>query len=630
MGKPYESELAQLGETYRWSLSLDATPLAERIRAIASSPLLVVASGGSQTTAELITDLHHKRFGQLSKSETPLLAAGSIGQLKSGAILLVSARGQNPDILGIARLAVESEPQSLIAICASKDSRLSKIIRAFNKGFCFEFELPSGRDGFLATNSLVALSTVALSAYGYSRDQLPSDFESIFDRAQLRRKLTGSRTERSFFECKYLVVLYGADTKSAAVDLESKLVEAGLVSAQISDYRNFAHGRHHWLAKNSDTAVIALASGPEIDIAEWTLELLPKRIPQLLISTKLSGPPSWLPLQASIFSLVAEYGRSRNIDPGRPGVPEFGRRIYHLNVFSRSEHHIGAVAIARKLRAFKCDSVAHSQELRKAFSALRMRFERARFDGVVLDYDGTICDDIDRFGAIPVETAKVLTRVTAAGFLLGVATGRGKSVKKALRNALPKRHWEQVWVAYYNGGIVARLDDARQPNISGTALAELERASEVLRDLKVCGFEISTRPHQITVESSKGKNVRDIWFRVLQCLQRAGLYDIKVLMSTRSVDVVCVGTTKVRLLEAMKEIRPGSTFLCIGDRPLWPGNDAELLAHDFSLSVDEVDGSPETVWNLAPAGKLGAAALRYYLGRLKFGTRHFRIDFGAR
>jgi hypothetical protein len=42
---------------------------------------------------------------------------------------------------------------------------LSQTVRAFNHGFSFEFELPTGSDGFLATNTLLALSTAAVRAY---------------------------------------------------------------------------------------------------------------------------------------------------------------------------------------------------------------------------------------------------------------------------------------------------------------------------------------------------------------------------------------------------------------------------------------------------------------------------------
>ena len=104
---------------------------------------------------------------------------------------------------------------------------------------------------------------------------------------------------------------------------------------------------------------------------------------------------------------------------------------------------------------------------------------------------------------------------------------------------------------------------------------------------------------------------------------------LKVVVSTRSVDVIPMTTTKLTVLRALNGIRPDSTFLCIGDRPRWPGNDAELLTHDFSLSVDEVAGSPTGVWNLAPAGVLGSAALRYYLGQIATRPRHFKIRVGS-
>jgi len=53
-----------------------------------------------------------------------------------------------------------------------------------------------------------------------------------------------------------------------------------------------------------------------------------------------------------------------------------------------------------------------------------------------------------------------------------------------------------------------------------------------------------------------------------------------------------------------------------------------LLSYEFSLSVDEVDGNPETAWNLAPAGVLGASALQYYLGQIKVEDQYFEIRLG--
>src|SRR5260370_29648479 len=46
---------------------------------------------------------------------------------------------------------------------------------------------------------------------------------------------------------QHFIVLHSPSLDAAAWDLESKFSEAALGSIQVADYRNFAHGRHHWI-----------------------------------------------------------------------------------------------------------------------------------------------------------------------------------------------------------------------------------------------------------------------------------------------------------------------------------------------------------------------------------------------
>jgi hydroxymethylpyrimidine pyrophosphatase-like HAD family hydrolase/fructoselysine-6-P-deglycase FrlB-like protein len=625
MGKPYHSELLRLTRTFRESLALDVGLLAERLSTLSEFPLISVGSGGSQTTAHLLAELHQLRFGQLAKAETPLLVRNYLQTSRPIGVVLVSAGGRNPDILGIARAAVEAEPRSLIALCASRNSPLSRIVNAFNRGFSFEFELSSGNDGFLATNSLLALSTAALRAYGFLSHEHRRSLATLFTPSGLEKAYSLSRIGQSFLNCRYLVVLYGPGSRTAAYDLESKLIEAGLVSVQLSDYRNFAHGRHHWIAKNSMTAVVALAARDETQLASRTLVLLPATVPKLLLGTNHCAPLSSLALQAAVFGLVAEYGKARKIDPGRPGVPPFGRRVYHYNAFAKQRETIETVAIRRKRNAgHPTDSLAFDT-LSREFALVTQRIRKAEFHGIVLDYDGTICDLGDRFGDIPDKTATALRRITHAGFLLGVATGRGKSVGKALRDAFPRNHWKHIWVGYYNGGAIARLDDDTKPDTAGIVSPELQSAVEALGAPPNLKLHLSIRPQQLTVENDITSDIHELWRHVFQRLMESRAEGLKVVASTRSVDVIPMMTSKLNLLAAMRTVRPDSTFLCIGDRPRWPGNDAELLKHPFSLSVDEVEFGSASAWNLAPAGVLGSAALRYYLKHIVLRATYFEI-----
>ncbi len=626
MGKPFKSELQKLSQTYEWALCLENTGLKRQINAAGSYPLVAIGSGGSQSTAVLISDLHQSTFGEVAKADTPVGAWNYLKDLRSSAILLVSAGGKNPDILGIARAAVEAEPRLLIAICATQGSPLARIVNGFARGFCFDFGLPSGKDGFLATNSLLAMSVIALRAFGYDRDTLPPSFPS---RQSISRK-NGSKRSRKvggLRDVPNLVVLHGAHSRSAAFDLESKLVEAGLVSVQLADYRNFAHGRHHWLAKHPDSSVVAFASKEERLLADRTLRLLPHNISWQLIATQTPGYASWVELQAAVFELVSEFGDAKSIDPGRPGVPAFGRRIYHLNAFHSPKKDLRSTAIARKRKSSGQNNADYLQKLDLSFSEMCAKLRNANFNGLVLDYDGTICDHVDRFEAIPQITARAISRVVEAGFLLGIATGRGKSVRKALQAAIEKSAWSRVKVGYYNGAVVADLGDDAQPDTSCGVAPGLQDAADALRTICAASqVDLSIRPQQITVEPTVPMEVMELWSRVTQRLEENGIRGVKVVASTRSVDVVLEETSKLALVRALEQTRPRSTLLCIGDRPCWPGNDAQLLGQDFSLSVDEVDGNPSGAWNLSPAGVLGAAALRYYLSAIKIGPKHFSIQ----
>ena len=100
-------------------------------------------------------------------------------------------------------------------------------------------------------------------------------------------------------------------------------------------YRNFAHVRHYWVAKRvKESAIVALITPEEEGIAKKTLSILPESIPKLLITTDQKSSLGSLELLIKSFTLVNLIGQKQQIDPGRPGVPEFGRLLYNLKYSS--------------------------------------------------------------------------------------------------------------------------------------------------------------------------------------------------------------------------------------------------------------------------------------------------------
>jgi hypothetical protein len=401
-----------------------------------------------------------------------------------------------------------------------------------------------------------------------------------------------------------------------------------LASVQVTDYRNFAHGRHLWLTHHPHTTVIAFISPNDRAIAEATLELLPKATRTLRVETSLEGIAAAFAMQAAVFELVSLYGEDRGRDPGRPTVPMFGRRLYHLNVFPVLSRDLRSAAVVRKSRARRLAGLPNLApvEWDAAYDNFRGQLTALRFTQCVLDYDGTICDHKDRFNGIAAEVAKSLIDLLEGGFGLGIATGRGKSVREALCAALPKDLWPLVTVGFYNGAIVSPLGDQSSLNQGETEASQLSDAARIMRNANIPGVKVTERPSQITLEWVEGGPAEPLWRHASVLLAKARMAMVRVVASSRSVDIIESATSKLNVLKSM----PGagssqSTTLFIGDRPSWPGNDFELLSQPGSLSVDEVDCDLETGWNLAPAGVTGSAALLNYLGQIRKSSKHFRL-----
>jgi fructoselysine-6-P-deglycase FrlB-like protein len=70
-----------------------------------------VGSGGSFSTADFACFLHKELTQKVALPLTPIEAAGTGIDLRSQAVLLATAGGKNPDVLGAFRTVVAQEPR---------------------------------------------------------------------------------------------------------------------------------------------------------------------------------------------------------------------------------------------------------------------------------------------------------------------------------------------------------------------------------------------------------------------------------------------------------------------------------------------------------------------------------------
>ena len=616
MGRSYPSELGRIPATIEWALAQDVSALRSALlQQLGGHNLVAIGSGGSFTAAAFAALLHEAATGRLARAATPLEAI-TRSPVRDTAVLLLSARGTNVDILRAAEMLLGLGYDAVSAVTTRKGSPLGRLLMGYG-ATAHEFTVPGGRDGFLATNSLMAtlvlLHRAVLSISG-SPDEDQRDLVTSRPSTKGSATVLGNRT---------LVVLAQGWAVPAALDLESRFSEAALASVTVTDPRNFAHGRHHWLSLHAaDTGIVSLETQGSTREAARMLRFLPKDIDVLRVMSAREGPSATIELVRSVMEFAGQVAEARGIDPGRPFVADFGRRLFRAGA-TRSLRSREALPVAKKRRALFLGPQSNGDELTNALREFVQRLERAAFSGLAVDYDGTLCARDHRFDPLTQDIQDELNRLLGEGMLLGVASGRGKSLHTTLRAAVHRQYWNRVVVGLYNGAMVVELsEDVKEPE--GDIPQSLAAALSRLRPLgALLGFEAVVRPHQISLRLEDGTDPYELQNVVKE--QLAGIADISIMNSSHSVDIVPLGTSKTAVVDALNSKQPGC-ILRIGDQGATGGNDFELLNTGLSLSVDRVSSRLETCWNLGAPGIAGPPLTLRYLRALKKDGEMFHLD----
>ena len=260
------------------------------------------------------------------------------------------------------------------------------------------------------------------------------------------------------------------------------------------------------------------------------------------------------------------------------------------------------------------------------------RLENEQFGAVVFDYDGTICDLDNRFIGISQEIGNEFERLLKNEIIIGIATGRGKSVRYDLQKAINEKYWSKVLIGYYNGSDVGLLNDNSLPdkNIdidnSLNSISNILKNNQIFKQIAIC----ESRPKQLTIEPLGVSSLKEIRFILESVIQKSGIDGIKILESSHSLDVLAPGISKLNLVRAteslVKEFDGLPNILCIGDKGKWPGNDFFLLSEKNSLSVDTVSPDLDSCWNLAPIGHRGVQAVLDYFDAMEIENDNLHLN----
>ena len=302
--------MADVPAIMEWVRQQDVISLSSFLTTDIDRPFIIVGSGGSFSTCELIA-MMYETLGGVAKAVTPYSVYSiSDRALSRCKILLISNSGHNKDIVRIAKHCMELVP-SHVANLTTADSAKNDLKTIIPAGHSFNY-VSKIKDGFISVNSVIANYALVIKALKGYCDLSPSTVPSD--------PIPG--------DTNHFMILYGGWGKPAAIDLESKLVESGVATCALSDYRNFCHGRFIFAGNHcghekklnvaDDGAVIMLTTPREESFAQKIRDILPKRCKVVVIHSDRTDSLAAIDLIYKTSVLAGGIAEMHGVNPLNP------------------------------------------------------------------------------------------------------------------------------------------------------------------------------------------------------------------------------------------------------------------------------------------------------------------------
>ena len=320
-GKPLASELLkEASNIIKFAEQADTSRFREWLLRDRVRPLICLGNGGKHTTYPALL---YQMMSSIGKSATPLeFATMSPEAIGNSKVLILSNGGANPDIkYATKRAAKYNKDNTACFTFTDTDDNIMVKTFGLEQSFVFKNDF---YDGFISIRSKIL--TYALLYKAFSGDTSFADKIRGIGQYKVEINKKGSLPRWSYIN--HFNVLYGSYGEPVAHDIESTMVEGGIASVQLTDYRNFCHGRfifgsNHCAnkkVKTTDVCTVLLISPREEKIAREIREkALPDNMPIVEIRTELDNPLATIQLLIDALTFVFNVAeRCFDINPNSP------------------------------------------------------------------------------------------------------------------------------------------------------------------------------------------------------------------------------------------------------------------------------------------------------------------------
>ena len=334
-GIKFEDSLKLIKPALEWAEKQNVKRLSKFLLESANVPLYCFSSGGPSSADDYLALLYETNQG-MAKSLTPLMMTSiSDEALRNAKIVITAGSGTGEDEKYTVARAAAVNPNGVCGITRgnSKDNMIVKTLNGVTNNW-FKYISPM-RKGFISSNSTIAMFGLFYKAFTQNGDIVSKlDFDITPSHCfTYRPRIEGNIP--SINEIRNFVVLYSGWSRPVAQDFEAKMIECGIASVQLCDYRNFCHGRFIFVSKHlEDTALVLFLSPREKDFAERLFngktyrgnsDVFPKNTAIITVETKYDNPLASIDLMIKmqvLFNEIAkEFRMSDNDDPCNPDNP---------------------------------------------------------------------------------------------------------------------------------------------------------------------------------------------------------------------------------------------------------------------------------------------------------------------
>ena len=329
----FADSLNMISEALKWAEGQDIRQLRDFFMDDSQKPLYCLASCGSYSAVDYAALLYEANQG-MAKALTPLsLSSVSDDVLKASKILFTTSEGRGHDEKYVAKRAAKANPENTCAIVreGGDDNDVVKILRKVGSRW-FVYDWLSQPGSFIATIDTVCKFGLFYRAFTgeneildkFSVNQTPKHCFSYCPRVE------GSIPRLK--DIKNYIVLYNGWSRPVAVDFESKMIESGIASVQLCDYRNWCHGRFIFLSKHMEDSALVLFLTPQekefvknlIDGKSWRgkkADIFPCNTPIIKVESDFASPLASIDLLIKMYVLFNDIANANGEEPCKPHNP---------------------------------------------------------------------------------------------------------------------------------------------------------------------------------------------------------------------------------------------------------------------------------------------------------------------